>query len=268
MLPPEKIDRYLEVATENALEMSKASWSFLKVAIFAAICAAFIAIAEQTWTRRVEWMAQVYNAIAHGSDSAVLINEWNSTDPAEFPSLWDCSFGKCEPNMVKQGAVLAELTELRNKTGAVRSSLSLYAAGTRRIVAQSNSAIVQPIPASYWRMPVTGEPFRSMSLEHRTGTCAVVALNKLPMDNEFSQNAAYFSRTEIRSCPLDVEDIPASVVGYVSIDLDGAGLMSTEDLNDAVSETAEALEDILGFSEQTPPLGDSQSMRMVVNTNG
>lgn len=190
-----------------------------------------------------------YNAITAGAkDAPRLLNEWSLVPVEDFPEFWICQHGGCIINESKRNKVIEELDRLRGETGAVRTVFSVYGSTHRRVAAQSVALGEESLKEELWLLSIRQDGYNQSVINHQRGICNEIIIDELVEGSTLRVEAAVYNTSYLKNCPVNENDIPYQVKGYVSLDL--SELPDEADkpvLELRLKQAAEKIEQIMGY---------------------
>ena len=175
-----------------------------------------------------------------------LAQPWFLVPIESFPEFWVCSKKSCEPDYKKQKAVQEVLEKVRGEQNAVRSVYAVYGDSYRRLAAQTKNPRQRVIGQELWIIPLTQSGYSENIKQHERGLCNTIRVSELEEGSILRIEAPLYNLVLSKNCPIDQEDVPYQVKGYIAMDFDE---MPTDlpKVELSLRQAAEEIEVIMGY---------------------
>lgn len=240
------IDEVAESAVDGANKIAH-SWRNLLVASGVLAWFGLLGTAVYSlWEGRSQVASDIYQLLVAGldADETGALDEWNSTDPSQYPALWVCNNNSCRPNDVAKQQVAEILERLNGETGSVRSVLSLVSShgGYRRIVAQSTALNEDRLPVALWVVPLSQPGYKMAELAD--GGCDFVDVSTLPEGSILATSASRYNTAYVYRCGIDDPSRLYDIRGYIGLDF-SAPVGNDEYVRERMKKTAADVAEVL-----------------------
>lgn len=197
------------------------------------------------WEGREQVAADIYKILSANNENTAFIDEWSLVPPNQFPEFWDCSSSGCVPDEARREKVNERLERLMADAGAIRAVFSLYGQNYRRIGEQVTVLGERRLSRELWLVPLSQDGYDENILRHSRGQCNSLNIGELDEGSLLRVEAPLYNTAFLQNCPVDRQDIPYQVRGYVSLDF--SSQPNAAQIEALLRSAAEDIEDVMGY---------------------